>query len=663
MRDAWDPAETAGMAGRPIDELAYASRLIGREPTLVLHGGGNSSVKAVARDVVGREVEVLHVKGSGWDMASIEPAGFTALRLAHLRDLLSLEALEDPAMMRELAAAKLDPGQPAPSVETLLHALLPHAVALHSHADAIVALTNRAAGTRLVDEALGGRVVIAPYVMPGFRLARHVRDLAAETARAGVEGLVLANHGLFTFGPTAEVAYRRHVELISGAEAWLEGRHRAAAAGSRRGSPAPPLPSPEPIELADVRLAISRVAGRPMIVTRHADPDIARFVGRPDLADLAARGPLTPDHVLHTRRVPLVGRDVDGYADDYRAAFEANRGRLAGAPEMLDPAPRVVLDPALGLLAAGPTAARAAIVADIVRHTIAVMERVEDDLGGYAGLGEADAFEMEYWTLERAKIASASSEPELTGRVAIVSGAASGIGRASAAALLGRGAAVVGVDLATEVAGAFEGPAWLGIVADVTDAAALAAAYRAGVERFGGLDIVVVGAGTFGRTVPVADADPAEWDAIMRVNLGGALAMLRHAHPLLVRSPAGGRVVVVGSRNAAAPGRGVGAYSASKAALTQLARVTALEWAADGIRVNVVHPDAVFDTGLWTPEVLAARAAAYGLTVDEYRRRNLLRREITSADVGRLVAELCGETFAATTGAQIPIDGGNERVI
>ncbi|HSL35151.1 MAG TPA: bifunctional aldolase/short-chain dehydrogenase [Candidatus Limnocylindrales bacterium] len=657
MRDAWDPTEAAALAG-PLEEVAYASRLIGREPALVLHGGGNSSVKVVARDIVGRDVEVLHVKGSGWDMASIEPAGFTALRLAHLRDLLTLDALDDPAMMRELAAAKLDPGQPAPSVETLLHALLPQAVALHSHADAIVALTNTAAGERLVHDVLGGRVVVVPYVMPGYRLARHVRDLAAETTRPGVDGLVLVNHGLFTFGETASEAYRRHVELITAVETWLDEQRRDATPTTP-----PRLPAPDPAEIADVRAAISRAAGRPMIVTRDSDAEVARFVARRDLAELATRGPLTPDHVIHTRRVPLVGRDVEGYGERYRATFAAHRGRLSGDPEMLDPAPRVVLDPALGMLTAGPTAARAAIVADIFRHTAAVMERAEDELGGYVGLGEAEAFDMEYWALERAKLATASNPPELAGQVAIVSGAASGIGRASAAALLGRGAAVVGVDRAAEVVAAFDGPAWLGVVADVTDDGALGEAFRAGVERFGGFDIVVIAAGVFGRTVPIAEADPAEWDAVMRVNLDGALAMLRHAHPLLVRSPAGGRVVVVGSRNAAAPGRGVGAYSASKAALTQLARVTALEWAADGIRVNVVHPDAVFDTGLWTPEVLAARAGQYGLTVDEYRRRNLLGREITSADVGRLVAELCGDAFVATTGAQIPIDGGNERVI
>ncbi len=667
MIGTWSDTDAVRQPGG-LGECVYASRLIGADESLVLHGGGNSSVKERMHDIRGRDLDVIHVKGSGWDMATIEPAGFSTLRLAAVRALLELDELSDGDMMRELSAAKVDPSGPQPSVETLLHALLPHPAVLHSHADAVIALTNAADGAGRVEAALGDRVLIVPYVMPGFRLARVVRELVGDGPAAGVEGIVLLNHGLFTFGTTSREAYERHISLLAMAEQWLMGAGSGPAPSSLSGSAAaasaaPLLPEAQLVELATLRAAVSRVAGRSMIMTRGADADATRFVRRPDLAVVATRGPLTPDHVLHTKRIPQVGRDVDAYAHAYQAYFEANRGRVPAELTMLDPAPRVILDPLLGILAVGPTVRRASIAADLYRHTAAVIERVENGSGGYVALPASDVFDVEYWELEQAKLWSGGSDPELAGQVAFVTGAASGIGRGCAEALLDRGAAVVGIDISPAVANAFTSPAWLGVVADTTDQAAVAAAIRAGVERFGGIDIAVIAAGVFGATTPIAAADQAVWEAVLSVNLHGALTVLRLTHPLLALAPGGGKVVVIGSRNVAAPGPGVAAYSASKAALTQLARVAALEWAPDGIRVNVVHPDAVFDTGLWTDDILEARAAQYGLPVEAYRRRNLLGREITSASVGRLVADLCGESFANTTGAQIPIDGGNERVI
>ncbi len=278
-------------------------------------------------------------------------------------------------------------------------------------------------------------------------------------------------------------------------------------------------------------------------------------------------------------------------------------------------------------------------------------------------LDEADIFDVEYWDLEQAKLATPGSPPPLEGQVALVTGAASGIGRACAAMLLDRGACVAGIDLSDSVADTFDTAAWIGTRADVTDRAAIGDALTHAVEAFGGIDIAVVSAGLFGPSLPIADADADAWRAVMSVNVDSVLTLLADVHPLLARSPVGGRVVVIGSKNVAAPGRGAAAYSASKAALTQLARIAALEWADDGITVNTVHPDAVFDTGLWTDELLAERAERYGLSVEQYRRRNLLGTEVSSTTVAGVVGALCSPAFAATTGAQIPIDGGNERVI
>lgn len=655
MKDLWND-QVAPASSDPLAECVYGSRLIGADPSMVLHGGGNSSVKTPFRDITGAEVETLWVKGSGWDMAGIEKPGFTPLPLHRLRQLLELDSLSDGDMMRELSAARLNPAAPQPSVESLLHALIPHRSVLHSHADAIVTLTNLADGARRIREVLGEEVLIVPYVMPGFDLAREIRDIWP-TGGNGSPGMVLMNHGLFTYGPTSREAYQSHLELIGRAIRWLD------AQAPKRPTEGKPLGRVDPLELARLRSEISQAAGRPMISVRHASAEVAHFVRRPDLTSLATRGPLTPDHIIRTKQIPMVGRDVTAYAKEYQGYYRRNLDRARGETTMLDPAPRVVVDPEIGLLAIGANAGAARIVSDIYHHTIPTLVRSEDHLGGYQALPEGDLFEVEYWELEQAKLKRQGSPPELTGMAALVTGAASGIGRACSEELMRRGAAVTGLDLSPAIAGTFDSTAWLGIECDVTDPDAQATAIERSVERFGGIDIVVVCAGIFLGAGPIAGMDLTAWRKTMAVNVDAAVDLLAKVHPYLRLSPAGGRVVVVSTRNVAAPGPGAAAYSASKAALTQLARVAALEWARNGIRVNIVNPDAVFDTGIWNEELLAARAARYDMDVDSYKRRNLLGTAVTSNHVARVAAELVGDRFAATTGAQIPIDGGNERVV
>ena len=322
-----------------------------------------------------------------------------------------------------------------------------------------------------------------------------------------------------------------------------------------------------------------------------------------------------------------------------------------------------MLDSALGLITVGRTAQDAAIAYDVYEHTIDIVLRATA-LGGYRALPAADIFAVEYWDLEQAKLRRSGGAPLFAGEVVLVTGAASGIGKACVEAFLSRGSAVVGLDIDPKVSGmGGERPDFLGLECDVTQADAVDAALETAVRAFGGLDMLVLNAGIFGASRRIDALSVAEWRRIMDVNLDANLALMSAAHGLLKCAPRSGRVVVIGSKNVPAPGPGAAAYSASKAALTQLARVAALEWGADGIRVNVVHPNAVFDTGIWTEEVLRTRAASYGLSVEEYRRNNVLRVEVTSRDVAELAAELCGPLFARTTGAQIPVDGGNERVI
>ncbi len=657
MRNRWRGDHAATFEG-PLGECVYGSRLLGGDPHLVLHGGGNTSIKAPFQDITGRVIPALYVKGSGWDMATIEAPGFTPLPLDRLQQLLALDHLSDPDMMRELSAARLDPAAPQPSVETLLHGFIPYRAVQHSHADAVVTLTNVADGEGLVREVLGSSVMVVPYVMPGFDLARAVVEVWEEQHHDGTIGMVLLNHGLFTFGDTTRTAYDCHIDLITTVERWLE-----VHAPLPDTSDPTPLPAACPSDLADLRRRISEAAGRPMIMARHADAAAARFVQRPDLESLATRGPLTPDHVIRTKRLPMVGRDVDGYIESYRQYFAENRHRGRTELTMLDPAPRVVVDPALGVLTVGETSKAAAVAADIYRHTMPVLERSEDHLEGYVALGAGDLFEVEYWDLEQAKLRRAGEPPEFAGMVAVVTGAASGIGRACAAELLSNGCAVAGFDRDPSVEGTFDGSAWLGLEVDVTDPSAQSAALDRTVERFGGVDIVVSAAGVFGRSAAIGDLDLGGWRSTLAINADAVASLFASTYPLLACSPVGGRVAIIGSKNVAAPGREAVAYSASKAAVTQLARVAALEWAPEGIRVNLVHPDGVFDTGLWSEELIAQRATAYGMTPQQYRTRNLLGTEVDSHRVARVVGLLCGNAFAATTGAQIPIDGGDARVV
>jgi rhamnose utilization protein RhaD (predicted bifunctional aldolase and dehydrogenase)/NAD(P)-dependent dehydrogenase (short-subunit alcohol dehydrogenase family) len=596
----------------------------------------------------------MHVKGSGWDMATIEAAGFAPLRLDRLRQLLTLDKLSDTDMMNELRCASIDAGAPDPSVETLLHALLSHTAVLHTHADVLLALTNQPDGAEIVERIFGDSVIAVPYTMPGFDLARRCVDILSGRVSPATVGVVLLHHGLFTFGSDIEEAYLRHIDVMTRAEQLfsesrppVRTRHTPTAA--------------DPMRIARLRREVSDAAGAAMLLARHDDPRVHAFLSRPDLTAVAGRGPATPDHVLRTKRIPLVGTDVAGYARAYGRYFDEHRARRGGSLTALDPAPRVILDPELGLLTAGRRAKEARIVYDIYRHTIDIIEMAEG-IGTYHALAEADVFDVEYWELEQAKLRSERTAPEFVGEVALVTGAASGIGRACAAALRARGAAVVGVDIDPRITEAGEDD-YLGVHADVTDREAIDSTIRRAVDRFGGIDMVVAAAGVFPDSRRLADLDMSTWRRTMSVNVDSVADILSRLHPFLALASRGGRVVVVASKNVPAPGPGAAPYSASKAAVVQLARVAALEWAADGIRVNVVHPDAVFDTGLWTAAILLQRARHYGMSVEEYKRRNLLGMEVTSARVAEVVAATCSDAFGATTGAQIPVDGGNERVI
>jgi rhamnose utilization protein RhaD (predicted bifunctional aldolase and dehydrogenase)/NAD(P)-dependent dehydrogenase (short-subunit alcohol dehydrogenase family) len=656
-RSLWQDSEAAGFPG-DLAQRAYTSRLLGRDKSLVLHGGGNTSVKLVERNRFGEEETILYVKGSGWDLESIEPQGFSPVRLGHVLKLAKLDRLSDPDMVNELVTHMVRAAAPAPSIETILHGCMPYKFVDHTHADALLAITNTPNGEKRVRELYGDSVVVIPYLMPGFDLARAVAREFARLATPRTIGVVLMKHGIFSFGHTARESYERMIELARRAESYLA-EQRAWDVGVAASAAEATI---DGLEVAELRRRISAAAGFPMIMRTRTTARTLAFARHAEIARISQQGPATPDHVIRTKRLPMVGDDVDRYVTTYAGYFAHHEPQAKERKIMLDPAPRVVLDPRFGLASLGRTAKDAQVVEELYEHTIDVILRAEA-LERYEALPSQDIFDVEYWDLEQNKLKRAGKPPVYAGEVAWVTGAASGIGKAAVASLLARGGAVVGLDLNPAIETLHQRTDFLGIRCDIADDAAIARALAQTVRTFGGLDMLILNAGIFPASHSISELPHEEWRKAMSINVDANLLLMRACHPYLKRAPMGGRVVVIGSKNVPAPGPGAAAYSASKAALNQLARVAALEWGPDRIRVNTLHPNAVFDTALWTDEVLAARAHRYGMTVEQYKTNNVLRIEVTSRDVAELAAEMCGPLFAKTTGAQVPVDGGNERVI
>ncbi len=650
MRNQWDET-IASRIPAGLELRAYSSRLIGMDRSLVMHGGGNTSFKGTVTDRFGATQPVIWVKSSGFDMSRMGAEGFTALLLPQVRRLAELETLSDRDMVTEVNRARLDPSAATASIEAIVHALFPSAFVDHSHADAVLTLSN-GGGRALLERVYGGRVLILTYVKPGFDLARQIRAAIADPGLEGVDALLLEHHGVFTWGDTAQESYDRMISVCAQAEDWL-------AANT------PPLPdiggeATVPLQVARLRGEVSRLAGRAVLSRPAGQLPVAEIEG---VAERSRNGTLTPEHVIHNKPFPaVIGDDptvsLQGFAEEY-AAYVSR----AEEPGLI----RLPLHPHWAILpdghvrSFGPTLARAGVCADVAAANVRAL-RIAGHLGGWRGLAESDLRALEYWDLEQAKLRAQGTPPPLSGKVSIVTGAAAGIGRACAEALRDRGAVVVGLDVDALVREHMNQLGYAGIVADLTEESAVASALEQIVQSYGGIDILVSNVGIFHTGAPVESVSDEVWDQTLAVNLTSHRKLLKCAIPYL-RHGVDPAVVFIGSRNATSPGAGAAAYSVSKAGLTQLMRVTALELAPEGITVNAVHPDAVFDTRLWTEEALATSARRYGLTVAEYKSRNLMGAEVRSTDVARAVVALVDGTFSRTTGAQIPVDGGNERVI
>ncbi|MEE9498928.1 MAG: bifunctional aldolase/short-chain dehydrogenase [Nitrospinaceae bacterium] len=651
----------------------YTSRLIGAEPKLVLHGGGNTSVKSRTKNRLGEEVEVLYVKGSGWDLDTLEPPGLPGVQLDYLRQLRSLPSLSDEAMVNDQRTHLLDASSPNPSVETLLHAFLPHKFVDHSHADAILVIANQPNAEKICKEIYGDELSVVPYIMPGFDLAKAAAEAYEENPR--VVGLVLINHGLFTFGKTAKESYDAHIKAVTQAETYIQNHPR------------------QPLTLADdygsandqeilkalgpVLRGLYRERSGTSWLVHHRESGPAReFASSKECEKWSQIGTATPDHVIRTKQKPLLldpqhlddperlrselEETLNRYEKAYHKYFVTNQAKKGVDLKELDPLPRVILVAGLGLVTMGKTVKETKIAADLYEHTLEIIQSAFD-IGTYAPLNDTDLFDMEYWSLEQAKLGKA--QPALLqGQVAYITGAASGIGRATANLFAQQGANVYLVDLngeALEEAGTAiqrESKAsvtWRAV--DLTDEEAVAASFDHAVQTYGGVDILISNAGNAlqGR---IGDVDSATLRGSFDLNFFAHQTVAAQAVHIFLKQKTGGILLFNASKAAFNPGKDFGPYALPKAAVVALAKQYALDYGKEGVRSNAVNADRI-RSGMFTDQFIAERSKARGLEPEEYFRENLLGREVLDTDVAEAFLHLA--LSEKTTGSVFTVDGGN----
>ena len=678
MKSAWVDRDAeavvdryAGIA-RDLALRVYTTRLLGGDPRLVLHGGGNTSVKTRMNDLMGAETDVLCVKGSGWDMAVIEPPGLPAVRLEQLKTLRSLDALSDEDMVRVQRANLLDPMAPNPSVETLLHAFIPHKFVDHTHSTAVLSLIDQPDGVAKCEEVYDGSMGIVPYIMPGFSLAKKSADVFEENPK--VEGLILHKHGIFTFGADAREAYERMIAMVTRAEERLSRGRKNVFVSAALPDRIAPLADVAPVLRGACSLKNETLEGdyRRLVLDFRANQSILDFVNGAEVTRYSQAGVITPDHTIRTKNWPLiVAAPRDGQAEDfkraareavdafighYRAYFERNNARVGGVKKILDPLPRVALVPGLGLFGLGRSKKEARVAADLAEAAVEGISDAEA-IGRFESISEADMFDCEYWSLEQAKLGSAKELP-LAGQIAAITGAGGAIGAATARAFAAAGAEVALLDLdeqaAKDKAKAIGGSA-IGVACDVTNAESVRAAFDTVAAHFGGVDIAISNAGAAwqGR---IGEVDEAVLRKSFELNFYGHQRVAQNAVRIMMAQQTGGCLLFNVSKQAVNPGPNFGPYGLPKAATFFLMRQYALDYGADGIRANAVNADRI-RSGLLTGDMIASRSQARGLSEKDYMSGNLLAREVTAEDVAQAFLHQALEL--KTTGDVTTVDGGN----
>jgi len=652
MKNLWND-QVASNLKTDLDLRVYTSRLIGADTAMVLHGGGNTSLKSTTINRFGESKSIIWVKASGFDLATMGAEGYTALEIDKVLRLAELKTLSDDDMVSDLKVARLNPNAAGASIEAIVHALIPFKYVDHSHANAVLTVSNSPDGLNQMKNIYGDDVLFLPYIKPGFDLALQFKEAINNGSLKGKNAVILEHHGVFTFSDDAKTSYDNMVNAVGKAETFLLEQFGEAKFKD--------MSKLDPVSVAQYRKVASELAGQALI----SCPVLSIAADKTErITQLLRNGTLTPEHVLHNKPFPafLQGENADSEMLAFDAEYQAYFKRADDSSlQMLKTHPHWAVFASGQSRSFGINLKRATISADVAEATLKAL-LYADKLGGWQGLTEQDLRDIEYWTLEQAKLKSQKAGPELTGKVAIVSGAAAGIGLACAKMLFEKGAVVIGLDINTDILTEMNQAGFEGKVVNLTEESDIKKALADVVNQYGGIDILVSNAGIFrtGKTIEQLDDD--NWDSTLLVNLTSHRLLLKQAIPFL-RHGVNPAVVFMGSRNVPAPGAGAAAYSVSKAGLTQLMRVAALELVKDGITVNAIHPDAVFDTKLWTQEVLEKSAKRYGITVEEYKRRNLLGANITSRDVALAVAAFVDGTLSKSTGVQLSVDGGNERVI
>lgn len=673
-----------GRFGEAFALRMYSARLLGADADLVLHGGGNVSVKGTRRSLLGDEQKVIHVKASGFALLNLEPEGMPAIDLEYLRRLRALAALDDMQMVNEIRTHLCDASAPTPSIETLLHAFLPHRFVDHSHADAVLVLTNQPNGAALIRAALGPRVAIVPYVHPGFELARAVAEAVERSP--DIEGVMLLAHGLVTFGDTAKISYERHIAIVDACERFAAQRrvpHQPGGVPAQSEQMAPAVTRIAPI-LRGLLICPTGSEDQPhrrMILEWRASTEDLDFANRANALALCETGPLVSDHLIRTKpwylylNIDLTEPDEDirtacrAAIDRFKQKYSAYVAGCGGDPTGLDAAPRVVVVPGLGLFCWGPTKKDGQIAADIAQHTVRA-KMLASQIGEYQSLSAHHLFAMEYRDLQQRKLAKKTILP-LFGQVVVVSGGAGAIGVAIAETCLDAGAHVALTDRDAphlrEVVDRLRvahPTAILGVPMDVTDEISVRTGYAEIVRNFGGVDIIVPNAG-IAHVAPIDELTPADFRRVMEVNATGTLLFMQAGIEILNQQGLGGHIIINASKNVFGPGKDFGAYSASKAAGHQLGKVAAIELAPHNIRVNMINADAVFGdetnpSGLWK-EVGPQRAQSRNIEPSDlpeyYRQRNLLKARVRGRHVANAVVFFASNA-TPTTGATLPVDGG-----
>jgi rhamnulose-1-phosphate aldolase/alcohol dehydrogenase len=676
----WDAREAASLS--PLQALRYRSNLLGSDRAVSNYGGGNTSIKVREHDHTEKEIDVLWIKGSGSDLATMAEKDFTGLRLAEILPLMEREEMSDEDMVAYLARCQLVPTMPRPSIETLMHSFIPFPSVDHTHADATNMIACAENGEQLARECFGDEVIWIPYIRPGFTLAKQVGEAVRYNPRAKL--VLLAKHGLITWGQTGEESYTGTIDAINRAADFVAARGaRRDSFGGRRVSPLPPEQREDLFAaiLPALRGAVSTL--NPKILLVDTSDAIMEFVCGKESQDLSQVGAACPDHLIRTKVYPLwveydperdsiddlksrIREGVERYRASYEAYFARNREALGTPPEvMFDPYPRVVLIESVGMVGIATTYKEAALSRDFYHRAIAVMNGASLH-DSFVSLTEEESYAIEYWPMELYKLAQLPPPRELTGQIALVTGGAGGIGRAAAEALAAEGACVVVADL--DIKGAGEVAAALGAAGhaartDVTNEADVQDAFRSAVLTFGGVDIVVSNAG-LASSAPIEETSVELWDRNHDVLAKGYFLVAREAFRLLREQGVGGSTVFVASKNALAPGKNASAYSSAKAAELHLARCLAEEGGSSGIRVNAVNPDAVLQgSKIWDSGWREERARAYGIKPEEldeyYRQRNTLKVTILPQDIASAILFFASARRSGkSTGNILNVDGG-----